>query len=90
MKAYHGMQAIVETQALIMINEKLREFSDQIDEAHVCFLPFAAKRIAEKIICFFVKCSAAHRLLNHRGKRCFKFADSRFSVVSTMEGDCPA
>lgn len=35
-----------------MINEKLREFSDQIDEAHVCFLPFAAKRIAEKIICF--------------------------------------
>lgn len=52
MKAYHGMQAIVETQALIMINEKLREFSDQIDEAHVCFLPFAAKRIAEKIICF--------------------------------------
>ena len=54
MKAYHGMQAIVETQALIMINEKLREFSDQIDEAHVCFLPFA-----EKIICFFVKCSAS-------------------------------
>ena len=48
MKAYHGMQAIVETQALIMINEKLREFSDQIDE-----------RIAEKIICFFVKCSAS-------------------------------
>lgn len=35
-----------------MINEKLREFSDQIDEAHACFLPFAAKRIAEKIICF--------------------------------------
>lgn len=59
MKIYHGMQAIVETQALIMINEKLREFSDQIDEAHVCFLPFAAKRIAEKIICFFVKCSAS-------------------------------
>lgn len=59
MKAYHGMQAIVETQALIMINEKLREFIDQIDEAHVCFLPFAAKRIAEKIICFFVKCSAS-------------------------------
>jgi len=28
MKAYHGMQAIVETQALIMINEKLIEFSD--------------------------------------------------------------
>ena len=47
------------TQALIMINEELREFSDQIDEAHVCFLPFAAKRIAEKIICFFVKCSAS-------------------------------
>lgn len=40
------------TQALIMINEELREFSDQIDEAHVCFLPFVAKRIAEKIICF--------------------------------------
>lgn len=59
MKAYHGMQAIVEAQALIMINEKLREFSDQIDEAHVCFLPFAAKRIAEKNICFFVKCSAS-------------------------------
>lgn len=59
MKAYHGMQAIVETQALIMINEKLREFSNQIDEANVCFLPFAAKRIAEKIICFFVKCSAS-------------------------------
>ena len=35
-----------------MINEELREFSDQIDEAHVCFLPFAEKRIAEKIICF--------------------------------------
>ena len=35
-----------------MSNEELREFSDQIDEAHVCFLPFAAKRIAEKIICF--------------------------------------
>ena len=35
-----------------MINEKLREFSDQIDEAHVCFFSFAAKRIAEKIICF--------------------------------------
>ena len=52
MKAYHGIQAIVETQALIMINEKLRELSNQIDEAHVCFLPFAAKRIAEKIICF--------------------------------------
>lgn len=52
MKAYHGMQAIVETQALIIINEKLRELSNQIDEAHVCFLPFAAKRIAEKIICF--------------------------------------
>lgn len=59
MKAYHGMQAIVETQALIMINEKLRELSNQIDEAHVCFLPFAAKRIDEKIICFFVKCSAS-------------------------------
>jgi hypothetical protein len=52
MKAYHGIQAIVETQALIIINEKLRELSNQIDEAHVCFLPFAAKRIAEKIICF--------------------------------------
>lgn len=52
MKAYHGIQAIVETQALIIINEKLRELSKQIDEAHVCFLPFAAKRIAEKIICF--------------------------------------
>lgn len=59
MKAYHGIQAIVETQALIIINEKLRELSNQIDEAHVCFLPFAAKRIDEKIICFFVKCSAS-------------------------------
>lgn len=48
MKAYHGIQAIVETQALIIINEKLRELSNQIDEAHVCFLPFAAKRIAKK------------------------------------------
>lgn len=65
MKAYHGMQAIVKTQALIMINEKLREFSDQIDEAHVCFLPFAAKRIAEKIICFFqMQCFA--RLLKQK------------------------
>lgn len=35
-----------------MINEKLIEFSDQIDEAHVCFLPFAAKRIAEKLSVF--------------------------------------
>jgi hypothetical protein len=42
-----------------MINEKLREFSDQIDEVHVCFFSFAAKRIAEKNICFFVKCSAS-------------------------------
>lgn len=35
MKAYHGIQAIVETQALIMINEKLRELSNQIDEARM-------------------------------------------------------
>lgn len=30
-----------EAQTLIMINEKLREFGYQIDEAHVYFLPFA-------------------------------------------------
>ena len=35
MKAYHGIQAIVETQALIIINEKLRELSNQIDEARM-------------------------------------------------------
>ena len=28
-----------ETQALIMINEKLRESGYRIDKAHVCFLP---------------------------------------------------
>lgn len=52
MKAYHGMQAIVETQVLIMINEKLREFSDQIDEANVCFFRLRQNELLKKLSVF--------------------------------------
>lgn len=52
MKAYHGMQAIVEAQALIMSNEKLREFSDQIDEAHVCFFRLWQNELPKKLSVF--------------------------------------
>ena len=36
----------------------------------------------------FAKCSAAHRLLNHRVKGGFKFTDSRFSDISIIAVDC--
>ena len=36
----------------------------------------------------FAKCSAAHRLLNHRVKGDFKFTDSRFSDISIIAVDC--
>lgn len=36
----------------------------------------------------FAKCSAAHRLLNHRVKDGFKFTDSRVSDISIIAGDC--